>query len=509
MNFPNFVNNEIPGGVIDGVNQYFHVIGPVPNPAYLKVYLNGVLQILGVDYTFGPPPNFTFVTAPAIGDTLVCCYSTGPSLFTYTPGVLYDFEEPTISGNQFTLQYYPQTQPVVYRNGLFQVLGIDYNQISAKTFEFTAAYQQTPVYCGNPNNTPVPYGQVITKADTCAVSYVALGNCPFVPAFQYAEAPVGVPDGVATTFTLAYEPVPYSSLELYRNGVLLKQGFDYILTSGNITFLPAAIPQVGDTLLSYYRYVPTSTLRTQGPTRQDLVPYIRRYLNDINGRLWDDATIVRLIAQGDNDISSGLNLIWIRVPLNIQLGVGTYQIDQKVKEITRITYRGFKVDMLTQAQVAMLSPVYRTQQSRPRWATWQFEGYRTLRLYPVPYENLPVLSDATTVYQDTNLLSECVVSCFVSIYECMPYSELPDYLYRRTVRYYTLWKCFAKEGLGQVPDVAMYWKSRYDKQMELNKTSVDRLYTSKQRQLSDLAIQRPWKKQHPILPPNYGPIVGY
>jgi hypothetical protein len=53
---------------------------------------------------------------------------------------------------------------------------------------------------------------------------------------------------------LAFAPSPAASLELYRNGVLLKQSVDYSLSGTSVTFLSGAIPQTGDLLTADYRY---------------------------------------------------------------------------------------------------------------------------------------------------------------------------------------------------------------------------------------------------------------
>lgn len=68
-----------------------------------------------------------------------------------------------------------------------------------------------------------------------------------------AETPAGIVDGSNAAFTVANTPAPVASLQLFRNGLLLQSGSDYNLVGSTITFLSGAIPQVGDTLLAYYR----------------------------------------------------------------------------------------------------------------------------------------------------------------------------------------------------------------------------------------------------------------
>lgn len=71
--------------------------------------------------------------------------------------------------------------------------------------------------------------------------------------FVDGETPTGLLNGTNAVFTLADAPTPASSLELYRNGLLLKQGLDYTLQGNVITFASGAIPQPGDVLTASYR----------------------------------------------------------------------------------------------------------------------------------------------------------------------------------------------------------------------------------------------------------------
>src|SRR5262249_7502785 len=45
-----------------------------------------------------------------------------------------------------------------------------------------------------------------------------------------------------------------SSLTLFRNGLLMRQGTDYQINASTVTFFAAAIPQTGDLLLANYRF---------------------------------------------------------------------------------------------------------------------------------------------------------------------------------------------------------------------------------------------------------------
>lgn len=73
-----------------------------------------------------------------------------------------------------------------------------------------------------------------------------------------AEAPSGTINGSNPTFTLAQPPSPVLSLQLFRNGLLQIQGYNYTLSGVTITFSavtdPTSIPATGDYLRAWYRY---------------------------------------------------------------------------------------------------------------------------------------------------------------------------------------------------------------------------------------------------------------
>jgi hypothetical protein len=71
--------------------------------------------------------------------------------------------------------------------------------------------------------------------------------------FVDSEVPAGAVNGSNVAFALASMPTPSASVALSRNGLLLKQGVDYTLSSNSILFLTGAVPQTGDSILASYR----------------------------------------------------------------------------------------------------------------------------------------------------------------------------------------------------------------------------------------------------------------
>jgi hypothetical protein len=130
---PNFIDAETPAGVINGSNASF-VLANVPNPAAsLSLFLNGLLQEQGNDYTLASN-TITFATGaqPQTGDNLVASYRLSASI----PGVGFvDQETPTGAINGVNAAYTlsqtpaPSTSLAVFRNGLRLTSGVDYNAV--------------------------------------------------------------------------------------------------------------------------------------------------------------------------------------------------------------------------------------------------------------------------------------------------------------------------------------------------------------------------------------------
>ena len=75
--------------------------------------------------------------------------------------------------------------------------------------------------------------------------------------FTDAEIPAGVKNGVNASFTLSGTPNSAVSLMLYRNGIILTSGVDYVLSGSTISFSGSQIPQSTDVIQAFYRLAGT------------------------------------------------------------------------------------------------------------------------------------------------------------------------------------------------------------------------------------------------------------
>jgi len=68
-----FLDDIVPSGIVDGINKVF-VLPELPNPvASLRMYVNGLLNKQGTDYTL-EDVDVTFLCPPAAGSIITCWY---------------------------------------------------------------------------------------------------------------------------------------------------------------------------------------------------------------------------------------------------------------------------------------------------------------------------------------------------------------------------------------------------------------------------------------------------
>jgi Ricin-type beta-trefoil lectin domain len=112
------------------------------------------------------------------------------------------------------------------------------------------------------HSTVVPMSSVTGLNDALAQLNSSISNLQAAVSMLTAstrvngEALAGTMNGVNAQFWLKYVPSQPGSVVIYRNGVRLSAGADYVLSGTIITFATGAIPQAGDSLLADYVTAP-------------------------------------------------------------------------------------------------------------------------------------------------------------------------------------------------------------------------------------------------------------
>lgn len=164
----NFVDDETPGGTVNGVNTVFTLANTPAEPTELLLYRNGILQANGTDYTLsGATITFYGSEPPQTGDELVAYYRI-PG--TGTPSNFVDDESPTgtIDGMNMTFVLAntpnPATSLKLFKNGTLLAQNVDYT-LSNQTITFTNT-EATP----EPGDSICAYYRITTLTLSTSVS---------------------------------------------------------------------------------------------------------------------------------------------------------------------------------------------------------------------------------------------------------------------------------------------------------------------------------------------------
>ncbi len=226
--------NQFLIGDTDGTRTDFYVCRNAV-PQLFAVYLDGMRMNHGTDFEWFMPRRVRFATPPDPGATLVYdMYEVGVDF----QGV---FAEANIWGeipsgdvdgvnDLFTICLAHKSGTLrVYLDGLRMIPGVDFNIVDSQTFQFTT---------------------VPSIGMTISVDYVIdrMGVDDFLPFFVFNEVPT---QNSPTEFQTAnnYEP---ETVQVYKNGMRMKLGVDYVETLPNLLTFVFSVDAVLDKVIVDY-----------------------------------------------------------------------------------------------------------------------------------------------------------------------------------------------------------------------------------------------------------------
>lgn len=244
--------------------------------------------------------------------------------------------------------------------------------------------------------------------------------------------------------------------------------------------------------------------RYLGTSFTSLVPYIRRYLADPLSVLWSDAQIARYLTEGQFDSLNAAYWNFFRFGQQVDTA-GFTSLSPTVQEISRMTYQGYVIDPLTRPQLDRLSPTWFQQTSRPLYYSIEYLGIKGFQLYPRPGSTYG--TSVMDTYLSSDVPDNFIISCYLILDETNQSIQLPDWIGRKLLKLYVLYKCFTQEGPGQDLKVGLYYKQRYLVQLEKSKIYLAKIFSSCRICLAPNESYGRRRPGRPIMPPNYGPIV--
>lgn len=215
--------------VADGLTQVFQITSfPVgSDPNYYDVFVNGVLQSLGTNYTF-VTSTITFTFAPATNDVIeVVLSNPAGSRFQYqmtpaTNGIVTSFSFPTDT---------PQTSYVdVFLNGLFQTPTTNY-ALNLTSGTWALVMTTAPLT-----------GDILETVFAASDGAQTRNNYQLTPAADGVTTSFGIVGGIPTN--------PNLYLDCYVNGIYqtINTEFHLNLVAGVWKIVFTTAPLTGDTL---------------------------------------------------------------------------------------------------------------------------------------------------------------------------------------------------------------------------------------------------------------------
>jgi len=166
--------------------------------------------------------------------------------------------------------------------------------------------------------------------------------------------------------------------------------------------------------------------------------------------------INRYVLQAEQAFTNDFKCIVDRLALDIVSGTDLYVLPDYVIDIRRITYRGIKIDPISQRDVREYLDGLNSS-GTPENYVFNNVGQMTIKLFPAPTETLA--NSQTDLYNPEVVRVQAIVE-FYAAADGIGY-KLPAYIRRRLVKAYVLKQLFLAEGKGQNIKASKYWSQKW------------------------------------------------
>lgn len=175
--------------------------------------------------------------------------------------------------------------------------------------------------------------------------------------------------------------------------------------------------------------------------------------------IWTDEYISQLIEDGERDIVSRVSPIFTRFSITVTSGVRGATLPVSTMGVIQVTWKGKRIYPLYQDEMIEQSAIYRSEAGEPKFYLISNEGLLNLKFFPVPNES--IAADDSAIY-GSGISERVIVMAYRWPNTQQATYDVPDYIARRTVKAYVLWRAFLREGKGQNLKAAQYYKNKYE-----------------------------------------------
>ncbi len=229
--------------------------------------------------------------------------------------------------------------------------------------------------------------------------------------------------------------------------------------------------------------------------------------------LWTNQYLADLATEAEIQISTEVNAIYVRFPLDVTLAQSVYDFQnvvpaQRLTGIIRVTWQGWTVHPVFQNQlrnnIIPLKPWNGDIiSSRPFMYMRMGYGLDGIKFFPAP--NASITYDNTDITTQTGITNNVIVSGWRIADPTGTAYRIPDYVRETLVRYYVMWRAYKKEGKGQNLEASKYFEQKYIKLLGRFKTIVSQLFTCRTHGMRDPFMNTyGHRPPRPSLPVNFG-----
>ena len=217
-----------------------------------------------------------------------------------------------------------------------------------------------------------------------------------------------------------------------------------------------------------------------------------------------DEQITRYAQEAEILLAADTKCIQNRVSLALTAGVSEYQLPSTVLGITRITWKGYKLDPYSgKEMIASGSTPGQPTQGQPKFYIYSDRGFRVIKLYPAPSTSLPLVTG--NLWTASKIADGFIVQ-FSSIPDFTSTTErIPSAFRRQFVKDYVLYRCMAREGKAMDLRAATYFKQKFEAGLVQNKTIWSLLHSCIDRTMTADVYRRNFTSR-PVLPPQFGEV---
>lgn len=221
-----------------------------------------------------------------------------------------------------------------------------------------------------------------------------------------------------------------------------------------------------------------------------------------------DAEIIELAQEAEISLAAEGSAIVERTALPIVRGVSQYNLPELCHSIMQVTYRGYVLDPHSGKEM-IWSQSYpgNSPEGIPKFYINSYQGQRVIKFYPTPPATLPTDLDP---WSDDGIAGMGIVE----------YYSLPDFsgnsvrypitIRRQYVKSYVMYRLLKREGKMMDIKTSKYFDARFKAAMRETVHFANQVFKCVDRHLApnDPSFWRGSRPAHPVLPTNFGPIVG-